>query len=152
MWRAASAWGILRAMPYGIHFVSRDENPVGFLVWRIASLTQDASLASEEAGVESGALDTLRDDHTPFDFRELGSGEARAAASADMEAAEAARQVPGMSGLLSQALQLASGKDPHDPDTIAALEKLVAQAQTGAQTAEADADAGFGNLESRTDW
>lgn len=138
-------------MPYGIHFVSQQENPVGFLTWRVASLAQDASEFSGEVRASADAVNDLA--HQRVAFEDLISSPKTAhAANDDAQHILASElSVPDKAqALVLQAQQLAEGKDAHDADTIAKLQLVVTAAEQLSGRAQGDSDQAFNDLTSHT--
>ena len=134
-------------MAEGIHFVSRDENHVGFVLWQISTAVQDSGWFSDESSLDNDAINTIdatkRDRHVPL----IGDHVRNREAQVGLEATDARSAAGQVRTLFEQAKALAAGKDPNDADTITQLEQLHTQVQALVGRASADADDAFGSLD-----
>lgn len=134
-------------MPYDVHFVSEQENPVGFWLWRIATAIQDAEEAAEEVSnlrtdVEGSALHRLVD-HIPVVSGEVRRDDRNLDALAGSEGTREA----ALPQQLTAAQQLAAGHDPHDAATVAALQQIYAQVAGQRDGAQSEADSAVDEVE-----
>ena len=134
-------------MPYGIHFVSESENPVGFWLWRIATAAQDAEEYDDEAGnlvvdVETTAVHGLVD-HIPVVNHSVHQADQRLEA----DAASTTANATAANQYVASAQQVAAGKDPHDATTIAALQQIFAKVAVDRDSAKVQADQSFDQVE-----
>ena len=141
-------------MGLGVHFVSRDENALGFAVWQVSAAAQDAV---DYAGESEAAANALKDESWHF----IGVGEVehvvlhseateqeqiKVEAGRAREAQDVASQAVA---LLRQAQKIAEGKRPDDAEAIAAVNRLWEKAKQLAEAAKAGADSTSGDYESR---
>lgn len=130
-------------MPYGIHFVSESENPVGFWLWRIATAVQDAEEYQDEAAglvtdVEDTALHRLASDLP---------GVQRNDAHLEADADDAGRELSEGQSDLRTAQAVADGKDAHDAATVATLQQIFAKVAGERDIAQSNADSSFEQVE-----
>ena len=130
-------------MAYGIHFVSQDENPVGFWLWRIATAVHDAEEFTEEArnlplDEESSELyrHFLRHEHW-YRSKTVGM---------ELESVSSQGAFHHAQLALQHAREVAQDKDPHDAATIATLGEIFNAVSADMNTAKAAADTAADSL------